>query len=71
MGEACRTKGTGDEAGEKKNKFWESCPFVGNSPRFFAQGQDLFFCIGQKQIERGDKEYEKSRRELGRGEGQI
>lgn len=35
MGEACRTKGTGDEAGEKKNNFgrvaclWATLPFFG------------------------------------------
>lgn len=40
-------------------------------PVFEHRGRTCFFCMGQKQIERGDKKYEKSRRKLGRGEGQV
>lgn len=59
MGEACRTKGTGDEAGEKK-KILGELPVYGQLSRFFGIG-------AEPDRRKGGSAYEKSRRELGRG----
>lgn len=57
MGEACRTKGTGDEAGEKKNNFGRVACLWATLPVFWHRGR-----TGSQE---GGSAYEKSRRERG------